>query len=190
MTLASPQHRFTGDDLLQLPDNSTMELVDGQIVEKNVSLLSSRTEARITSLFTVFADQRQAAIVLPATMGYQCFQALVDDPDRMRKPDISVVKMDRYRALSDPNPGYMPIAPDLAVEVLSTNDVVRDVNEKLAEYRSAGFPLVWVVDPEARTVTVYPNPGKPFIRTEDDELTAEQALPGFVCRVNDLFPPA
>jgi Uma2 family endonuclease len=174
--------------LLRLPDSSTMELVDGQIVEKNVSLLSSRTELRIATLFTAYAERSHLAVILPASMGYQCFQMLVDDPDRMRKPDVSVVKMDRYEALKDPNPGYMPIAPDLAVEVLSTNDKVRQVNEKLSEYRAAGFPLVWVVDPEARMVTVYPNPGKPFIRTEDDELTAEQALPGFVCKVTDLFP--
>jgi Uma2 family endonuclease len=84
----------------------------------------------------------------------------------------------------------MPIVPDLAVEVISTNDTVGGVNEKLHEYREAGFPLVWVVDPMSRMVTVHPHLGKPFIRTGDDELTAEDALPGFVCKVNDLFPPA
>ena len=189
MTLASPPHRLTAEDVLRMPDNNTMELVDGQIVEKNVSFLSSDTELQIATLFRVFANRAGVSKVLPATMGYQCFQALREDPERMRKPDVSVMRMDRIKQLANPNPGYMPIVPDLAVKVISTNDTIYDVNEKLSEYRLAGFPLVWVVDPIARTVTVYPNPGKPFIRTDDDELTAEDALPGFVCKVNDLFPP-
>jgi Uma2 family endonuclease len=190
MTLASPQHRFTADDLLRLPDNNTMELVDGQILEKNVSSLSSLTELRIALILTAFTDRTGTGVVYPATMGYQCFQSVVDDPDRMRKPDVSVIKIDRYRKLPNSNPGYMPIVPDLAVEVLSTNDTIRIVNEKLFEYRSAGFPLVWVADPDTRTVTVYPNPGKPYILTGDDEITAENALPGFVCKISDFFPPA
>ena len=189
MTLASPPQRFTAEDLLGLADNSTMELVDGQIVEKNVSLLSSDTELQIGTLLRTFADRTGVAKVLPATMGYQCFQAVVDDPERMRKPDVSVIRMERIKKLANPNPGYMPIVPDLAVEVISTNDTVDGVNEKLAEYREAGFPLIWVVDPGPRMVTIYPLGGKPFIRVGDDELTAEQALPGFVCKVSDLFPP-
>jgi Uma2 family endonuclease len=189
MSVASLSNHFTAEDLLRLPDNSGMELVDGRIVEKNVSFLSSKIELRIAHLFSSYTDRTSVAEILPATMGYRCFQNLLDDPDRMRKPDVSVIKIDRIKALPNPNPGYMPIPPDLAVEVLSTNDTVNDVNEKLFEYRGAGFPLVWVVDPVARTVTVYPNPGKPFIRSEDDELTAESALPGFSCRVSDLFPP-
>src|SRR5258708_9121203 len=124
MTLAPTHHRATCEDLLRLSCNNTMELVYGQIVEKTAGLRSCRTELHIAWLFAAFADRNQLAIILPASMGYQCFQILVDDPDRMRKPDVSVIKMDRYKALPKPNPGYMPIPPDLAVEVLSTNDTV------------------------------------------------------------------
>ena len=68
--------------------------------------------------------------------------------------------------------------PDLAVEVISPDDTAREIATKLREYRLAGFPLVWVVEPEQRIVTVYPNPGKPFTLSEDDEIRAESALPG------------
>jgi Uma2 family endonuclease len=189
MTLASPLHRLTAEDLLRMPDNNTMEFVNGQIVEKNASFLSSDTEGQISTLLRTFSDRTGVAKVLPSSMGFQCFQTLTDDPDRMRKPDVSVIKMDRIKKLANPNPGYMPIVPDLAVEVISTNDTVRDVNEKLHEYREAGFPLVWIVDPDLRMVTVHPLMGKPFIRIGDDELTAENVLPGFACKVTDLFPP-
>jgi Uma2 family endonuclease len=189
MSIASPSTRFNAEDLLHLPDNAGMELVDGQIVEKIVSSQSSLTELQIAALLKAFADSKRTAVVFPATMGYQCFQAIEEDPNRIRKPDVSVIKMDRYKAPANKNPGYMTIVPDLAVDVLSINDVLSDVTEKILEYRRAGFPLLWIVDPLGLTVTVYPNPGKPFIRSEDDELTAERALPGFVCRVSDLFPP-
>ena len=63
------------------------------------------------------------------------------------------------------------------------------MSRKVQEYRAAGFPLIWVVEPDLRTITVFPNPGKPFLLSEDDDIRAEAALPGFVCKVADLFPP-
>ena len=121
-------------------------------------------------------------------MGYKCFQMLPEDPGRMRKPDVSVIRIERFRALPKKSPGYIPIAPDLAVEILSTNDVISEVDEKLLDYFAAGFPLIWIVNPILRTVTVYPNPGTPVILTKDHQTDAPDALPGFVCKVSDLFP--
>jgi Uma2 family endonuclease len=189
MTIVDLPARFTPDDLLHLRDNSTMELVEGQIAEKCVTVESSQTEAVITARLTMYAITTGRACVYPASLGYQVFQNFRDDPDRIRKPDTTAIRVERVLQLADPNPGYMPIVPDLAVEVLSPNDTAHAVAEKLIEYRSAGFPLVWVVDPELRTVTVHPNPGKPFILSADDDVRAESALPGFVCKVDELFPP-
>src|SRR6516164_11669467 len=52
-------------------------------------------------------------------------------------------------------------APVLAVEVLSPNDVIWEINEKIDEYLDAGVLVVWVVDPHDRTVTVYRPGGRP-----------------------------
>jgi Uma2 family endonuclease len=187
-TLHAPLIRVTPDELLAMPDNGSMELVDGQIVEKPVNMDSSETEGSVYLKLGHYAAATRCARVFPATLGYQCFQNVVDDPERMRKPDCTVVLSSRIKALPVSDPGYMPIVPNLAVEVVSKNDVYEDVIGKVKEYREAGFPLVWVVDPLDRTVTVYPTPGKPFILTEEDEIRAESALPGFVCRVAELFP--
>jgi Uma2 family endonuclease len=187
-TLNPPMIRVTPDELLLMPDNGSMELVDGQIVKKPVSMDSSGVENFVAFRLTAHDPTGRVSRVFPASLGYQCFQNVVDDPDRMRKPDCTVVLSSRINALPVADPGFMPIVPDLAVEVVSKNDVYEDVIRKVREYREAGFPLVWVVDPLDRTVTVYPNPGKPFILTEEDEIRAESALPGFVCRVSELFP--
>ncbi len=182
--------RLTPDELLGLPNSRTLELVNGQPVGTDVSHLSSRTESRIVSLLERFIEHTPVAVVYTSGMIYQCFQNLAVDPNRMRRPDVSVLRLDRFRSVGDLNPGLLRIPPDLAVEVLSTHDVVSAVDEKLFEYEIGGFPLVWVVNPVRRSVTVYPFPGRPFILTGDDPITAESALPGFSCPVSDLFPPA
>jgi Uma2 family endonuclease len=187
MTLASPLH-LTAEDLLSLPDNGGMEFVNGQIAEKKVSELSVDTEGQIYFVLKLFTRDNPIAKVYPRSMGYQCFRMLPEDPDRMRKPDVSVIRIERHRTLPKKDPGYMPIPPDLAVEVISRNDLAFEITEKVGEYRSAGFPLVWVVDPMARTVMIHPNPGKPFVLSEDDTIDAPNALPGFSCKVADLFP--
>ena len=51
--------------------------------------------------------------------------------------------------------GWVKIPPDLAVEVVSPNDSVEDLEEKLDDYRKARVPLIWVIYPEARKVKVH-----------------------------------
>jgi Uma2 family endonuclease len=185
MSVTVETERVTPEALLAMPDASTLELVDGQLVEKEVSLLSSRVEVLIATKLQDFVERNPIAGVFPASLGYRCFP---DDRDKVRKPDVTVVRAERIKQLPDPDPGFMPIIPDLAVEVVSTHDTVYELGEKVREYLAARFPLVWVADPESRTVTVHAQGSRPMILTSEDEITAEAALPGFRCRVGDFFP--
>ena len=186
MTLTAEQNRtVTPEELLAMPDNSTMELVNGHIVEKNVGFESSQIEGRFFHLVQSFLDDHPIAQVCPASMGYRCFP---DDPDKVRKPDMTVVKNERFAALGNPNPGFMPIVPDLAVEVVSPKDLAYEVEEKVAEYMRTGFPLLWVANPKSRSVTVHEPGQRPVVFTAAGELTAEQVLPGFRRKVADFFP--
>ena len=188
--LASPPRpkattaKVTPEELLRMPDGGTCELVDGRIVEKNVSVESSEVELDFGFVFKTFTRTHPVAKVYPQSLGYRCFG---DAPDKIRKPDTTVVRIERVRALDDLNPGFMPIIPDLAVEVISPNDLAREVDEKVREYLEAGFPLVWVANPVTRAITVNPRDGKPVIFTAEDEITAEDALPGFRCKVAEFF---
>src|ERR1700722_11666707 len=117
-------------------------------------------------------------------MGYQCFP---DHPKKVRKPDVSFVKGERFTP-ELLETGFLPIAPDLAVEVISPNDLASEVVEKTEEYRRAGVLLIWIIDPVSRIVDVYRQSGA-FTRLRDtDELTGDDVLPGFSCRVSELFP--
>ncbi len=54
----------------------------------------------------------------------------------------------------------------------------------------AGVAEVWQVNPTMRTVTVYADGGRRVSHLhEDDELTGGTVLPGFACRVAEMFPP-
>ncbi len=84
--------------------------------------------------------------------------------------------------------GWVKIPPDLAVEVISPNDRVYELDEKLADYRKVRVPLVWVINPELRTATVYRADGSLRIVFEDDELSGEDVIPGFRCPLRDILP--
>src|ERR1035441_440162 len=88
MTAAVITPALTPDDLLRMPNSSTMELVDGQIVEKNVSLESSKIEGLFFFHFQAFLLSHRTAEAFPASLGYQCFP---NDPLKMRRPDATVV---------------------------------------------------------------------------------------------------
>jgi Uma2 family endonuclease len=116
-------------------------------------------------------------------MGYQCFR---EDPNGYRKPDVSVVRSERLEGI-DPQTELIPIPPDLAIEVISPNDLACDVNERIEEYLGNGFPLIWVVYPETRSVAIYRGDGSVSLLHERDEITGEAALPSFRCKVAEFF---
>jgi Uma2 family endonuclease len=109
------------------------------------------------------------------------------DPDTVRGPDVAFWRITRQPDVPD---GYFEIPPDLAVEVLSPDDRRPRVREKIREYVAAGVPMVWLVDPDTRTVTVYTGRLRGLELDEADQLDGGDVLPGFACRVSDLFPPA
>ena len=83
--------------------------------------------------------------------------------------------------------GHIGIAPDLAVEVVSPNDLAYEIDKKVEEYDTASVKLIWVVNPETKTVRVHRADGTVTVLREKDELDGENVVPGFRCRVGDLF---
>jgi Uma2 family endonuclease len=183
MTTAQTIASLSPQDLLRLETEAGVELVDGQVLEKPVGIESSDIEAIILTLLRVEAGRSGTARVYGASLGYQCFR---DDPAKFRKPDVSVVRIARLKDV-DTSAGFMPIPPDLAVEVVSPNDLVTDLEIKVEEYLSNGFPLVWVVEPATKTVTIHRGDGSLSRLHAKDEITGEAALPTFRCKVAEFF---
>lgn len=185
MSAVAEKTEITPEDLIAMPDEKDYELVDDQLVERYVSQLSSWVGCKIIFLLGFYLEENPIGQVFGSENGFQCFP---DAPRKVRKPDVSLIKNERlpenWQAV-----GYSRVCPDLAVEVVSPNDLAVEVDEKLREYLKAGVPLVWVVYPEIRTVRVHRLDFSSAYLTENDVLSGEGVLPGFACRVGALFPP-
>jgi Uma2 family endonuclease len=79
------------------------------------------------------------------------------------------------------------VSPNLAVELLTPDTNRKKLRDKIKEYLFAGTRLVWVIDPEDRTVTIHRGLDEARILYESAELDGEDVLPGFRCRAADLF---
>jgi Uma2 family endonuclease len=107
------------------------------------------------------------------------------DPDTVRGPDVAYFpKRKRYE---DMNPKFIEDPPALVVEVLFPNDRIGKVTRRVAEFLRAGVRLVWLLDPEACDVTVYPA-GKPsYVVEPKGEITGDDVLEGFRCAIAEFF---
>jgi Uma2 family endonuclease len=106
--------------------------------------------------------------------------------ENQRIPDVAFVAATRLPVEGEPE-GIWPMAPDLAVEIISPNDLYERVISKVEEYLASGVRQVWLISPEHKIITIYSSPTHTTILTEADELVSEELLPGFRCQVADLF---
>jgi Uma2 family endonuclease len=109
---------------------------------------------------------------------------------RQRRPDVAFISRERW-PLDRPIPATDPwqVVPDLAIEVVSPNDLAEDLEVKRREYLRAGVRAVWIVSPLGREVTIY-TPGQVRLLTEEMELDGGDVLTGFRLPLANLFPPA
>ncbi len=184
-TMVATQTRYTPEDLLAMPDGKSYELVGGQLVERNMGVESSWVGGELHLNLSRYCREREMGWALPADNGYQCFP---HEPGLVRKPDVSYVRFGRLAGGTLPK-GWIKIPPDLAVEVVSPNDTVYELEDKLADYQKVGVPLMWVVYPNSHTVRVYRADGSTSLLHQDEELSGEDIIPGFRCSVRAIFPP-
>jgi len=107
------------------------------------------------------------------------------NPDRVRGADIAVVSSERLP--SGPGKGFLEVAPELVVEILSPDDRWQDVRQKLTEYFVIGVDRVWVVEPETRGILVFSSTTEGRQLGEADHLEGEGPLQGFSILVASVF---
>lgn len=186
MTTAERKIGFTAADLLQMDDAKAYELADGRLERREMGTRSSWIGTEIVVRLRAFCNSNRLGWVFASDVGYQCFP---DDAEKVRRPDISFIRFGRLPNEQLPE-GHTPIAPDLAVEVLSPKDRIYKLERKIREYLSAGVRLVWIVNPDSRRVRIHRLDGPVSDLGGNETLEGESVLPGFSCRVGDLFEPA
>ena len=175
---------FTAEELTCLPaDGRRLELVKGKLYEMApAGGRHGRVAMRIGRLLDTHVELTGLGQVFAAETGF----ILQRNPDTVRAPDAAFVAQDRMPPGETPD-GYLALAPDLAVEVISPNDRPREVREKVADWLNAGTRLVWVIYPSSRTTTVHRSPDSVQELGAEDLLDGAEVVPGFACRLGELF---
>jgi Uma2 family endonuclease len=173
--------RLTADDLATLPDDGwRYELIRGELERMAPDNLDhGQYGDNVQFPLSRFVRERNLGRVM-GNVGF----TLESDPDTVLGPDVSFVRGDRLPSRG--GRAFPTMAPDLAVEVLSPSNTASEIARKLAIYRAAGVDLVWVLDPESRSVSIYTPTGAALL-TEGDTLDGGDVLPGFAIPVADLF---
>ncbi len=167
-----------------LPKHPRYELVKGVLVElMTASREHERTAARTTRYMDAHADQHGLGEVYTGNRGYVTGP---DSPATLRMPDVSFISTARLKP--DILGKLYDGAPDLAVEILSDSNTPAEIAQKIEEYLNAGGKAVWVIDIDARTLTVHTTEAPPVTLTDADTVNGGDYLPGFACAVADLLP--
>lgn len=175
---------ITADDLLRMPsDGFRYELVAGELRKMPPSgWIHGDTGGRLHSLLGHHVLQNKLGKIFFAETGF----LLARDPDTVRGADIAFIHRDHLPSVP-PKEAFWPGAPDLAVEVVSPGDTLAEIDEKVRTWLDAGAAMVWVVNPNWRNVTVYRSTTDIRVLTHKDELSGEEVVSGFRCRVGEIF---
>jgi Uma2 family endonuclease len=174
----------TADDLLVmdlLPGR--YDLIDGELIRMPPAGEAHGVRSyRIIRRLGPHVEAGDLGQVYPPETGF----VLPGDPEPVVSPDVAFVRKHRL----DPNrdqEGYLRVAPDFAVEIVSPSDYPLIVERKIAKYLAANVPLLWVVYPESRTVRVLGAGREPAEFGEGDVLDGGEVLPDFRLAVADIF---
>lgn len=188
-TLNPPtKQKMTVDEFLDFCDrpenaNSTFELIRGEVFPvPNPALLHGVVCNNIATELTLYARKQRKGFVATNDSGV----VVERDPDSIIGPDVAYYEhFEKYRDVRPKKPAESP--PVLAVEVLSPSDSFRQMSNKIKMYLDGGVKVVWLVDSDEETISVY-RPNEHWkVFAADQQLTGDPELPGFSHRVSDFF---
>ena len=184
MNQASASDYLTSEEFLTDPAAAgPSELVRGEVrVMTPASGAHGVIAGTIFAALNAFVEERQLGQCFPDNTGF----LLPGLGDTVRSPDAAYVRADRLPPQGIGS-GWIVVAPDLIVEILSPTETAAGLEEKLRDYQAAGTRLVWVVDPAKRSVSVRAGSSPEHSLSEADTLDGGEVLPGFSIPVTRLF---
>jgi Uma2 family endonuclease len=177
------QRQYTVDEFehfLRLPESQErlFELIHGEIVEKMPTLEHAYLAALFATRLNLFAMAKRLGFA-----AVEARYAIPTDEQNSRMPDVS------FHLAGQPlvREGAVRRLPELAIEIQSPGDTVKEMREKAAYYLAHGTRLVWLVFPRKRYVEIY-CPGEEMeIAFGGDMLEGRSVLPGFTLSVEEIF---
>ena len=146
MASSTPTYKFTYQDYRNTPDDKRYELLDGDLVMAPApGEAHQRTSRKLTMLLGLSVERTGIGHVYAAP-----FDVVLSNTDVVQ-PDLLYISNERAHIITDEN---IQGAPDLVVEILSPSTAERDQTFKRSLYAKHGVKEYWLVDTDAKTVTV------------------------------------
>lgn len=166
---------YTADDLWRMSSDARFELVRGELrpMPPPAGDEHGFYSMDLSAYVTVHVRNHDLGRCYAAETGF----LIARNPDTVLAPDFAFVAKERLTG--PPGKKYVPLVPDLVLEVRSPNDTPSEVAEKVADWLAAGVRLVWELNLKDRTLTVYRPDADPRPLGPGDTLTGENVLPGF-----------
>lgn len=174
---------WTDEEFMVLPDDGhRYELVNGELVDMGSSGMEHSWIASNLMIFLGgFVRSQKLAVMSDSRTAFAL------KTGNRRSPDGFFVARERLQGMRRLPKGFFQGAPDLAVEVLSPNNTVEEIHEKIVEYFENGTRLIWVIHPDEQYVLVYHSHSPDRLLRLDDSLDGEDVVPGFTLPVAELF---
>ena len=173
----------TVEELETMSLDGLWELIDGELVEVTPA---SDEPSSLGATIVFLLSQHIRPVKLGRVYGADGGFVLFPGRDTVLAPDAAFVRADRAPQ-GEARKHFPRLAPDLAVEVLSPCDRMAEALRKVALYLEAGVPLVWLVDPDSQSVTVFRPDAAPAIFHASDTLEGGDVLPDFRVPVAEIF---
>lgn len=184
LDIAPPETALvTGEELFAMGDTGLCELVEGRILPMSpTGDEHGGYDINFGSVLKDFADKYKLGKVRGGEVGVYTQR----NPDTVRAADVLFISSERY-AQRKQTRGFLDVAPDLVVEIMSPDDRWSEITQKLREYFAIGVRLIWVADPSAKTIYAYRSLTDVREFTEKDDLPGDDVLPGFSVPIATLF---
>ena len=188
MATAELPKLMTVEEFLTLPeDGFRRELIHGELREDTMTyrnLRHTQLAATFSKVLGIWLETQPhpKGMVLVGDAGF----LLTKEPDTIVGTDVAYISPELAAAAPE-DARTIDGIPVLAVEILSPSDTQKNITDKIKAYLDAKVPLVWIVEPVFRTVTVYRPDAKPQLVNEEQQLTGDPHLPGFSVALSELF---
>lgn len=183
MRLDQPSGKpITADELYRMGDIGPAELINGEIVKQMpTGHPHGFIENMIAFFLTLFVREHKSGRVITGEVGIITRR----DPYSVRAADVAYISKERLAQAQEE--GFLDVAPELVVEIMSPGNSWSEAQEKLAEYFASGVQMVWIVDPQLAQIHVYRDLERVRLLRGADVLTGEEILPGFQVALSEIF---
>ncbi|MDX1976708.1 MAG: Uma2 family endonuclease [Pseudanabaenaceae cyanobacterium bins.68] len=174
---------WTDAEFMALSNEKCYELVNGELIELgNSGALHGYTCSILVMALMNYILPRRLGIILDSST------ALTMKNGNKRSPHISFVSKEKLQGIKELPEGFLDGAPDLAIDVLSPNNTIAEIDQKIVEYFENGSRLVWVINLKLRYVLVYRSSQEPDrLLKQSDTLDGEDVVAGFTMPLSELF---